>query len=987
MRTTDGTVRISTYGHALALAGLGIVALWNNCTHAEGQGNATIEEVVITGSRIATTELQSPVPITVLSEQMIESNGTQNVSDLLRELPSVGTSGLSSTNSNFLTTNVGINTINLRNLGDARTLVLVNGRRMTPGESGTSVVDFNTIPTDFIDHIEITTGGASAIYGSDAVAGVVNVIYKKDFSGVMTHFQGGATSKGDDAQYLGSLTIGQSFVDGRGRVMVNLSYDKDEGLYSRDRARSAVDQQIQPDGTLAVGTYSSFAPQGRFSYSAPSQAQASQGLFTFNPDNTLHDGFSNAQFGFNRNAFRRISVPVNRTLLASALSFDLNAHHELYSEITYALTRAQSQIEPFPLASAEGANSLYDGAVNPTTGDTIGMPISNAYFQTLPSLAPVRANIDAWNAANPTDQIQYLQFRKRLSDIADRSNQDKRQTMRTVIGVKGDLPISGWSYDASYVYGRTTDAQATSGQVNYANMRAALDSVVDPATGQIVCADAVAVAEGCVPVNPFGYHSITPAAAAWIQAPVTRDVTIQEQVISGYIQGPVLQLPAGPVSLVLGVENRKDNSEELFDALSNLGLNGFNVSPNVVGSFNVSEAFAEAQVPVLKELPLADKLQIDAAFRQAHYSTSGSVHAWKIGLEWAPVRDVRFRGVYSEAIRAPNIGELFGGEAQTFPNVHDPCDGVTASSTSQYAAACRAIPGVAAAIAANGVFQYSLFDQQAIAGFNGSNPNLQPERAKTATLGLVFQPRWLNGFSATVDYYDIRVEGAISAVDRADSINQCLLSGNSVFCNNVIRSSASGKITTVNALLTNVGGIKTAGIETAIRYLWDLNSTPVGGKLNLSLSENHLRQLEQVNFPGAPPTDNLGELFDGSSATRLGAGFEDRAILAADYMRGPWEFSWTATYFSSIQDTLAAYGIVSTIYNHVPAYVYHDAQIRYKWGDKRGVDFYAGARNVFNKQPPVLPSGMASEITGTETAADTYDVLGRFLYAGFTAKF
>lgn len=961
----------------LSLASLGGWALAVPVRAADGV-EAEPETVVVTGSRIATPELASPVPVTIVSTELIQDTGTVNVSDLLRTLPAVGSSVLSGTNSNFLVSGQGINSINLRNLGDQRTLVLVNGRRFTPGVPGSSIVDFNMIPTDFIDHIEVITGGASAIYGSDAISGVVNVIYKKDFSGIETHFQGGATSHRDDAKYLASFTAGDSLAEGRGHFMLNLSWDKDEGLKSSQRAISAVDDQVT-NTAFTKPAYSTFAPQGRFDYS---DAQGNfDKVFTFNPDNSLKNGFANAD-GFNRNAYRQIAVPLDRGLAALTLDYDLAEKQQLYSEVTYGVTHTHSQIEPFALASDNAAGSVYGGASDPITGAAIGVPITNAYFQTLPQLAPVVSQINAWNTANPDDPIQYLQFRKRLLDIADRTSDAKRQTFRTTIGVKGDIPIplEGWTYDVSGVYGRTTDDDIGTGQANLLNLRFALDSVVQ--NGQIVCADPVAQALGCVPLNLFGYHSITPAAAAWINAPVTRNATITEQVYSGYVTGPIAHLPAGPATLVVGTEFRKDQSEEIWDSLTNLGLNGGNVLPNVTGSFDVREAFTEVQVPILKDLPFAKSLNIDGAFRQADYSTVGSVHAWKTGLQWTPLSMLSFRGVYSQAIRAPNIGELFGGNSQTFPTISDPCNGVTATSAGQFDTACRAIPGVANAIAKNGSFTYEQVDLQTVTGIIGSNPTLKQEKATTGTLGLVFQPEFLSGFNATVDYYDIRVDGAVSTIPVNDSINQCLLTGSAVFCNNVIRNPASGKVLAVNAINTNVGSIKTAGVDTVLRYLLNLDGTPVGGKLNLSLSETHLLQLEQINFPGAPPTDNRGQL------SGLGGGFEDRAILTADYQRGPIKFSWVATYKSAASDTLIQNGIVNARFNSVPAYVYHDVQAGYKFGSSsRYIEAYVGVNNLFNKQPPFLPQGMASTSTGTETDSTDYDVFGRVIYGGISARF
>jgi iron complex outermembrane receptor protein len=959
--------------------------------HAAPAADATesLQEVVVTGSRIASPALESMTPVTVVSNQAIEASGSLNVAQFLRDLPSVGTSGLSSTNSNFLTADSGVNSINLRNLGDQRTLVLVNGKRYVPGISGSSTVDFNTIPTDFIDHVEITTGGASAVYGSDAIAGVLNVIYKSNFEGLQFRGQAGETGDMDAARYGGGMLAGAGFGDGRGHFMLDLSYDKDDGLWSRQRSRSAVDQTVL-GGVLVKPTYSSYAPQGRFEYT--SLTGSVDNVFTFNPDNSLKDGFSSTQDGFNRNALRRISVPTDRTLIASTMNYELTEHHQVYAEVTYGFNHTQSNIEPFALAGANVPGSVY-GTAGDANGDLIAMPITNAYLQTLPALAPVLQTINQFNstgtncvgsaATNPNyDCISYINFRKRLSDIAVRSNEANRQTSRTLLGVKGDMPFGDWKYDASYSYGRTTDAQLTTGQVNLANVRAALDSVVDPTTGKIVCRDPVWVSLGCVPINLFGFHSITPAAAAWVNANVTRNAKIQEQVLSASTQGSVGSLPAGNPQLVVGVEQRKDASEEIWDPLTNAGLNGGNQLPNVRGSITVKEAFAEAQVPIFKHLPGADSLDFKAAIRHANYSTVGSVNTWTAGLDWAPIPDLRFRGVYAVAIRAPNIGELFGGLSETFPTgLVDPCDGITAATAGQFPGACTKNPAIAGAIASGGAFKYSFLDYQTINGFVGSNPKLNQEKAKTTTFGIVLTPRALPRFNATIDYYDIKIDGAVSVVDFQTEINNCLATG--ALCDSVIRNTTTGKLQTVNQINLNVASIHTRGIDTAVHYGWDLGAA---GRLSLGLAETHLLKLEQA-VPGVPLLDNLGELNSGSNG-RLGSGFRDRATFTAVYDIAGLEATWRVNYLSSINDTnpTADNTVISPLYNHVPAYVYNDVQLRYTFAGKTKTAVYVGANNLFNKQPPFLPGGMASETTGTETAADTYDVFGVFLYAGVEVK-
>ncbi|HWJ35427.1 MAG TPA: TonB-dependent receptor [Steroidobacteraceae bacterium] len=965
---------------------------------AAAEPSQALEEVVVTGSRIATTELDSFVPITVVNSAAIEATGTINIATSLRDLPSVGTSVLSTANSNFLTSDQGVNTINLRNLGDSRTLVLVNGRRMTPGVSGTTQVDLNTIPTEFIERVEIVTGGASAIYGSDAVAGAVNIIYKKNLDGLTLQGQAGQSGYNDAGNYTFGLTFGNPFADGRGQFMLNVSHDKDQGLRSASRKFTSTDETVTSSG-LVNPQYSSYTPQGNFFVNSLAGGYSNE--FSFGSDGSLIDGGGGP--GYNRSSQRLITVPIERTLVASTMSYDLTDHHHAYAELTYADSHSHSSIEPTPL-EAEGVNSVYGGANGgavDANGDTIGMPISNAYLQTLPALAPIVSEINAWNstgancvgtaATNPAyDCINYLDFRRRLSDIGigDRGNDSTRQTYRIVLGAKGDLPFGDWTYDASYVYGRTTDAQISHGGVNVLNFRQALNSVVD-ASGKIVCADPVAVAQGCVPINVFGVNSITPAAAAYVGAAITRAAEISEEVTTASISGTIGELPAGKPTLVFGTEFRKDSSSEIWDPLTNQGLNASNQLPNVQGSISVKEVFTEVEVPLLKDLPFVKSLGLNGAFREADYSTSGHVDTWKLGFNWAVIPDLRFRGVYSRAVRAANVGELYGGVAQTFPSSSDPCDGISATgngnTTSQIAAACRTIPGVAAAIAGGGTFAYSALDTQQIFGLQGSNPNLTPEKSKTITAGFVLTPTILPGFSMTVDYFDVKVSEAVASINFDTSIQDCLVTGQPTFCGNVVRNATTGKIVEVLQLNLNIGYIRSTGIDTAVRYDWDLSSTPIGGKLGIDLAETHQLKLEQA-VPGAPVEVDLGQL---NSTGRLGAGFRDRASLMLDYQHGPFEASWKVNYLSSIQDTLPQNGILFQEWNNVPAYVYHDVQARYtyEFSNKTKLTGYLGANNVFNKKPPFLPGSYASNVTGTNTAADSYDVIGVFLYAGFKVKF
>ncbi len=979
---------------ALAFAG-GVYA-------ADGDSSDNLQEVVVTGSRIATTQMAAYQPVTVLTSDAIESVGTTNIATTLRDLPEFGTSGLSSANSNFLTNDSGVNTIDLRNLGDSRTLVLVNGRRMTPGLATSTTVDLNTIPTDFIDHVEISTGGASAIYGSDAMAGAVNIILKKDLDGIQFHAQAGESSEADAQNWVGGMTFGTSLADGRGHIMFNASYNKDYGLNSADRTATATDLAVTASG-VTNPQYSSYIPGGNFFYNSSAggfgnNANTPSGNFYFDPSgNFVNQGFCAC---FNRSAYRLIDVPIDRTLLSTVINYDLTDHNHFYTELTYSDGVSHSQIEPTPLA-ASGVNSVYGGALD-ANGDTIGVPITNWYLNNTPALAPIVQAIQQWNtggyagspgaldpanvctgsaATNPAyDCINYLTFRRRLTDIGPRGNDSTRQTFRVVLGVNGELPFGDWKYDASYVYGRTTDAQTSHGAVNLNNFANALNSVAGP-NGQPVCADPVAVAQGCVPINIFGPNTISAAAAAYVAAPITYNGLVAEGVATAYLTGSLFPLPAGNVSLVVGGEERKDKSSQQWDPLTNAGLNGSNALPNVFGSLNVYEAFAETEIPLIKDAPGAHMLKLNGAFRFANYSDGGSANSWKIGLNWAPTADFGFRGVYSVAVRAPNIGDLFGGQSQTFPpGIFDPCDGVSATTTGTVATNCRAIPAIAAAIAASPThtFAYTALDYQQIFGLQGSNPNLQPEQAKTKTVGIVVTPTALPGFQASVDWFDITVFGAVNSINFETSIQDCITLGQ--FCGNVVRNAATGKIQELFQLSLNVGYIRSAGVDTSIRY--GFNAGP--GRVTMDLEHTYQLKLEQA-VPGAPVEIDLGQL---NSGGRLGAGFRNRANFSLTYALAGFDVDYKLNFLGPIQDTNQENGgPVFQQFNNVPAYFYHDLQLSYKFGSSPAIQAYVGANNLFNKKPPFLPGQYASDVTGTNTAADSYDVIGIFLYAGARVKF
>ncbi len=832
----------------------------------------------------------------------------------------------------------------------------------------------NNIPADFVERIEVVTGGASAIYGSDAIAGVVNYVLKTDMQGITARAQYGLTSRGDNPNYTASITGGTKFgSDGQGSIILNGTYSKDLGLLSNKRAISAQDCSAAGCGPQS---YSSYPAQGRFQFTNANGASSNAGgyasnLFTFNPDNSVVTGFPTG-YGFNRNAVRRISTPIERYLAAGAAQYKFSDAVTAFLEGTYAKTKSSSQIEALALDSG-----LDVGA---------GYAIDNPYIP-----ASIRQQIIARNSDGiASNDVTSIAFRRRQNEVFSRSNTNSRDTFRIAGGFRGDISPK-WQYEVSGVYGQLKD-NTRSQDIDITKYANALDAVTD-ATGTIVCRDPAARAAGCAPINLFGYNTASAAASTYVQSDVPRSVAIKNTqfVANASLSGSLLTLPYGDVKVAFGGEYRREKSSENWDALTNAGLNSGNQTPDTVGQFNVKEAFGEIDIPLLKDLPFVNSLSLQGAARYSDYSTIGTVFSWNAGGEYSPVRGLRFRGNYAVANRAPNIGELFSSASETFPSVQDPCDGVTAASTGTYANACRQIPAIAAAVRNGGTFQYTLADIQSINGFDGGNRNLTEEKAKTITLGAVIAPDQIRGFSLTVDYFNIKLDNAIGIVPRATSIQQCLLTSQPQFCNNVIRYDNTGYIRTVNAQNINISDTKTSGIDVNLRYGRALGLI-TDDRLDLSVLYTHTISYKSQSDPAAPVNSGVGNL-------EFGGVFRDKVNATASYSAGPFSVNWTATYLSPMVDTVrdefAEYADSIDLapeiaaHNEIKARIYHDVQLRARVGEEsKQMEMFFGVTNLFDRKPPKLEDSVFyGTITGTTTAADIYDPIGRRFYVGAQLRF
>lgn len=924
-------------------------------------GTATTgETIIVTGSRIARPEVAAQQPVTILDKQQLDLEGAANVQDIINELPQAYI-GTSRTNSNFQVTGAGIATINLRNLGESRTLTLVNGRRFIGGYPGDSAVDINNIPTDLVERVDVVTGGSSAVYGSDAIAGVVNFVMKDSFEGLRLRAQAGITGEGDNPRYMISGTGGTAIgSDDQGNLMFNVTWDRDEGLRSRERAISNQDCFYEICGP---GAYSSFPPQGRFQLvnSAGRAQNALPGgtsLFTFDPDNSVVLGFPTG-YGFNRNGERYIATPIERYIATGIANFDVSDNINVFGELTYAKVKTNNRLEPFALAY----DDVFDG--------TQGISIDNPFIP-----QEIQDAITSYNAtALPADQVTSLQFRRRQNEVFDRSSSIDRDTWRATIGAKGDLGRFNW--EVSGVYGHLSDSYTTQ-DINAARYAQALSAIPD-GMGGFQCADPAAVAAGCLPINLFGYNTVDPAAAAYVVVPASEDVTNKQYVGTASISGPLFELPAGDLAFAVGAEYRKETSLDDLDDLTNTGANSGNQIPDTFGKFDVWEAFGEVSVPILSGTSFFEYFGLTGAARLSDYSTIGQTFSWNAGAEWEVIPGLRFRANYAEANRAPNISELFSAPSETFASVVVPCDGVTATTATDVADACRAIPGVAAAIAANGIFEYTLADIQGINGFVGGNPDLQEETAKTYTVGMVYQPSFLPRSLLTVDYYNIKVEGAIASLGRSYVIEQCLLTGENVYCDNVVRDPNTGFVTRVDGQLINVGGLWSEGIDVGFQY-----NTPLGisadDTFSINLNYTYLMHDKYQGDPASSVDDFAGTAL--SPRHKLNARFS--------YATGPVTFSWQTLfrsggeYFKDLADS--SDDEIFLELNEVDDYMIHDAQIRFKVDENKPFDFYLGVDNVFDKKPQFLPGTPFGTPTGLETS-EVFDVFGRRFYAGFTANF
>lgn len=970
-------------------------------------------EIVVTGSRIEQApESVSSSPVTSVGADFVSSSGRVERVDLLKELPALtGSLGRDdAAGRDTFAGFTGLSLLNLRNLGVDRTLVLVDGRRHVASAPGSAAVDIETIPLALIERIEVQTGGTSAIYGADGVSGVVNFIMRRDFEGLDLRAQGGSSDQGGGGTRLLSAVGGRSFDQDRGNISIALEYSRSNRLRSDQRDFTRSDGRFifldNPADRADDPAVPDRVPLNDIRFFDGSRAGAVDVDFDFfrdfNGDDTPFDsGLIASPDPFSPPIAPFYQQGGDGTPEADTLGDLLpeNQRYTINSFLTYALTPKVHAFGDFKYSRGEAF-----AASQPTTDFFLN--IEPDYAFTPPNIAAAAAQA----AASGASDGQILVTRDHF-DLGVRTEDITRETLRSVIGLSAELS-ERVRYEISYVYGQTeVDNEVGNTRFND-RFAAALDAVIDPATGQPTCRsklDPEAVPfnielqtnilrstgwnpfeplpgtwagsfrpgadSGCVPANIFGDGAISAAAASWINGTARSQAKLKQQVAQAYLSGTTedwFALPAGAPGFAGGVEYRKEEADSDPAIEERLGLSFGNVLQPSRGDYDVTEVFAEVNLPLLAGRPFVETLSLDAAVRRSDYSTIGAATTWKTGLVWAPLRDLSFRGTVAQATRAPNIGELFAPNDQVFGFISDPCDVNNLDQGTPFRAA-----NCAELLTALGVDPVGFTDPNSslISGSRRGNRELEEEEADTSTIGVVIRPRSAPGLSLSLDWYRIELDNAIYEAPAQEAGNTCvdLPSLDNPFCRLQTREEGSGAITDFSQQPLNVAEFTTEGYDLDLSYVLDparYGATGPWGTFKLRMIANKLEELSFINLPGATPDSDEGE---GPNAFGFGEAPDWQVNFDLSWIRGPLFLNYGFTWFDETQRF-----VPQTIRNNpdaaeprffdYSAYFTQDVQARYEI--VAGLSIYAGVNNFTDEKPDI-----------GETAYPV-GALGRFFYAG-----
>jgi len=950
---------VSAIGAASLLASASIVPA------AQAQ-DESIEQVIVTGSRIVRTDLLSVSPLQIVNDEEFIMSGNINIEQKLAELPmTLPSFGPSSNNPGD-----GTARVNLRGLGTARTLVLVNGRRYIPSTQ-TGVVDLNTIPASLIRQVDVITGGASAVYGSDALAGVVNVQMVDNFEGVELNTTYDVTEEGDAERFNFDLTIGGNFDDGKGNATLYMGYVEREPLFADARpfstfalGDSAPVGTPGQDGSTGVGgplvaSGSSGVPGTRV-FGGPTLPNG-ETLGIFNSDGSGR-AWQEPGDRFNYAPDNYIQLPQERYMLAGFTHYNLTDEHRAYAEFTFVHNQVPQELAPTPAF-------LSSLVVNPDS------PFFGADVQA--ALNGIRSDSNGDGVIDGNDNATLPFVGRRMVENGSRQAKDTRQGYRMLVGLQGEI-VDDWNYDVYASRSHLRNDQFLNNDVSDSRFRQAVLVTDDGTACQVTTG-------GCQPLNIFGAGNISQAAVGYVNVGATNVTSIDQQIFSASVTGD-LGFNIGDaqnVALVLGYERREDESSFRPDEfLSGGDVLGFNAGDRTVGAYDVNEFFLEVDVPLLEGAPMAERLSVWGAARFADYSNVGNVTSTAYALNWVPVEDVTFRVGAQEAIRAPNVNELFLGQSNGFPGASDPCSaGGTAGSApnATLTSLCEAT-----GVPAGQVGQFTQANTQ-IEGVFGGNPNLKEETSDTFTVGVVVQP--LDGLDVAIDYFDITVEDAISTLGGGlnnvlDICYNQIQDLNDQYCSAISRR-PDGNVNVVSVLNANIGQIETTGVDLNINYRTDLDFGFFGGGSDLSLSmrSTFLSSYEETPVVGLPGV-NVCEGTFGDTCGRPRP--EQIYNTRATWNTGPMGISVLWRHIAEVDDDrIKNNGVVASTLS-VPtldAANYVDVSAYYNVNDDLRLNF--GIRNALDEKPTFLGDAQQQ----ANTFPETYDLFGPRYWISATYNF
>ena len=985
--------------------------------------------VVVTGTRINRPTLSSIVPVTSITSDELLSTGNLVIGDALNDLPQLRSTFSQSNSTRFIGT-TGLNELDLRGLGTSRTLVLVNGRRHVTSVPGTSIIDTNTIPSDLLERVDVVTGGNSAIYGSDAIAGVVNFVLRQNFEGLRLNGQSSISTHGDRGQQYVSGVAGKNFNEGRGNVAVAAEYSHADALFDnvRDFETGSFSGRHQfnltentgddgPTGSDGIfdnafytgvrngsislgGTITAVCNAAALGANAARCRPNSNAGFTtagrgqyyrFNADGTLTlDNTASIDFrditaGGSANTVGGGGTTLLETgqLIPKQDRFSINglAHYDFSDALQVYVEGKYVRITN----NQEGQPSFFqNGAITLSRPNVpaVSLPLTtcnNAYL-TPQNITALQAAGYCAAGATSTATIPVGRFN---TDFGGRGELSTREIYRVVAGVKGTFNTD-WKYDLSFNYGefrsrlRSLNNLIIQRFANSANARR-------NAAGQIVCginADAITTNDdpACVPVNLFGYQRPSQAALNYFNTTTTRKQFSNQLDVSGFVSGDVSQLfelPGGPIAFSVGGEYRREASDSVYEPLVSSGQTFLNaIQPFLPPVLNVKEAFGEVQVPLLKDMRFFRELTLNGAVRVSDYNNSaGTVTAYSGGAFYAPFDGLRFRGNYSRSVRVPTQSDLFSPFSQNFAQVTDPCDVLQINAGPNRTRNCAA-----AGVPVGFINTPARTQTQSL--LSGGNPGLKAETSDSYTAGFILEPRSLiPGLSVTVDYYNITVKSLIATLAAQTILNQCYDDPTGIenqYCSLVFRNADSTfQAPAVISAGINFAKQKTSGIDIDYAYNHTFGN---GDKLGLSVLATWVA--ERTNFINPANPDfadrQLSELGDPK--------FETQATVS--YTRGLFNVRYQFQYIGPM--TISTYeaqhrfddrpptnaDVLPRVF--YPAYTYHN--LRFGANVNKKFNIYLGVDNILDKLPPygLLGNGAGDAI---------YDPIGRVVYAGVKVNF